>query len=54
MFVRRFKLAKKFLDRADNGIVRNIKFAYLARWKQEMATLTLNMYTDNIDELKRR
>lgn len=54
MFNRRFRLAKKFLDRADNGIKRNIKFDALARWKQAMATQTLNMYNDNINELKRR
>ncbi len=54
MFIKRFKLGKKFLLRADNGIDRNLKFDALARWKQAMATMTLNMYNDNIAELKRR
>lgn len=54
MFIRRFKLGKKFLDRANNGIQRNALFDALSRWKQAMATQTLNMYNDNIFELKRR
>jgi hypothetical protein len=54
MFIRRFKLGKKFLDRANNGIQRNAQFNALAKWKQAMATQTLNMYNENIFELKRR
>jgi hypothetical protein len=54
MFIRRFKLAKKFLARADNGIDRNLKFSALATWNQYMANETLDMYNKNIDELKSR
>jgi hypothetical protein len=54
MFIKRFKLGKKFLQRADNGIDRNLKFDALTRWKQAMATMTITMYNDNISELKRR
>jgi hypothetical protein len=51
MFVKRFKLAKKFLERGANGINRNHKFATFAKWKKVMANMTLNMYNENIREL---
>lgn len=54
MFIRRFKLAKRFLDRAENGIQRNLKFAALANWKQAMANREIAIYNMNIGELKRR
>ena len=54
MFMRSFKLAKKFLNRANKGVERNRKFDVMARWKQAIATHTQNIYQENIDELKRR
>lgn len=54
LFVKNFKLAKKFLGRAQNGMDRNQKFNALATWKQAMANKTLEMYNANIGELKRR
>jgi hypothetical protein len=52
--MRSFKLAKKFLNRANKGVERNRKFDAMARWKQAIATHTQNIYLENIDELKRR
>ena len=54
LFVRRFKLAKKFLDRGASGIQRNQKFVAMANWKQAMANREIKIYNDNIAELQRR
>ena len=54
MFMRSFKLAKNFLNRANKGIERNRKFDAIARWKQAIATHTQHIYLENIEELKRR
>jgi len=54
MFVRRFKLAKKFLQRADNGMDRNQKFKAFAIFKNAKAKEVIESYDKNIDELKKR
>jgi hypothetical protein len=49
-----FKLAKKFLKRAEVGMDRGQRSTYFYRWKQVIVDKQHATYTDNIGELKKR
>jgi hypothetical protein len=54
LFVKRFKLAKRFLFRSANGIDRQLCNQAFGVWKQMCSQLKQRVFVDNIQELKRR
>lgn len=53
-YVRRHKLAKKFLIRSSNGLDRQLLNEGFSIWKQMCSVKRQRLYLDNIEELGRR
>ena len=54
MFIRRFKLATKFLKRSNNGIEQSMKNEAFTNWKKCVFKARKMVFEENIEELGRR
>ena len=54
LFVKRHKLAKKFLMRSSNALDKQLVNEAFSVWKQMCSTKRQQVYLDNIQELNRR
>jgi len=54
MFIKQYKLAKKFLNRANNCIGRNLESDAFSIWRGLVAKHNEDLYESNIEELHKR
>ena len=54
LFVKRYQLSKKFLQRSANSIDKQLTNEAFSLWKQMCSTKRQQIFLDNISELNRR
>ena len=54
LYIRRYKLAKKFLMRSGSSIDKQLANEAFSVWKQMCSVKRQKLYIDNIEELERR